>query len=221
VLQVFDLKTKVRRDSSGSNGNGAGASGDSEVILGLNVVPDLTRLTHYTPKAVASSLERLAQFCILLAYYIDVRLPYEISLPQRGNPTLKISPVSGPGRGVVFASSSIRKLIHSKPEDLDTYARGLAMLALDMAAVGRAVGHDVATPADIVQLNRIVPAIVHGIHSATIRPVHDVDDLPDCAAVKAYIVDSYLDGSAEWNLVDRSEIESQPDSDSRQQIQHD
>ncbi|ANB15334.1 hypothetical protein AWJ20_2961 [Sugiyamaella lignohabitans] len=130
-----------------------------DLVLGFNIVPDLSILAHYSHVTVNSALERLASLCHLLAYYLDIRLPYEITQTHTG-----YYRISRPGKEKLRLdiTQPILSFAKDKHLEFEAYAEALAMLAINTAAILYSRGVHISLVEDIVQVNRTV-ALIAGI----------------------------------------------------------
>lgn len=207
---------------SGGGNNCNGNAHYYDILVGFVAVPDLSSLSHYQHATINSSLERLAYFCSLVGYYLDVRLTYDILLPQKSQPILRMFHAGINIRQSMYLNESVKSIAEQKPKLFEKYACGLAMLALDLALVARTLGVNISTCEEISQLNKVVASIYRSLvpsekkkeetTGSTVEKKYYIDrDYPlvDLSTLQEFIVaQTYLDingGSAEWNLIDIDE----------------
>lgn len=200
-----------------------------DVLVSFTVIPDLSLLPHYSQPTINASLERLSYLIALLGYYLDVRLPYDISLPNKYHSYLRVSNHSGSIKHNLFLTTGIQSIAQHRPKDFEKLAEAMAMLALDLAAVADKLGIQRTTLRQICQLNitcaLIYPRLIPGKESDTIKELilQQQDGLQptaredlDLSSVTDYIINQvYFEingASGEWNIVDRVESEGEADT---------
>lgn len=194
LLEIFTLKKKRKKNGY-------------EIVLGHNVVPDLTQLCHYTVTTINSGLERLCSFYVFLSSYLGLQLPFETHLQQMSQPKVLLGPLRDP----LWLPHSPKTMMRSSPREFHRYCRLLAMLALDLAYIALKLGLPTfADLQDIAKLNQLAAQIYLRIENL-IRSGHrlkiysgtleiDLDALQDHLITA---VDIELNGkSAEWNIID-------------------
>lgn len=194
LLEIFMLKKKRKKNGY-------------EIVLGHNVVPDLTQLGHYSVTTINSGLERLCAFYFFLSSYLGLQLPFETHLPQMSQPKVLLGPMHEP----LWLPHSPKTMMRSSSREFHSYCRLLAMLALDLAYIALKLGLPMlADLQDIARLNQLVAQIYLRIENL-IRSGHrlkiysgtleiDLDALQDHLITA---VDIELNGkSAEWNIID-------------------
>ncbi|OAA68927.1 UV radiation resistance protein/autophagy-related protein 14 [Cordyceps fumosorosea ARSEF 2679] len=72
-----------------------GASGRYEYLLGRLPIIDLRDMEAQTPEAISTSLAHISHILMLIAHYLAVRLPAEITLPHRDYPRPTIFNLAG------------------------------------------------------------------------------------------------------------------------------
>lgn len=200
-----------------------------DVLVSFTVIPDLSILPHYSQPTINASLERLSYLIALLGYYLDVRLPYDISLPNKYHSYLRVSNHSGSIKHNLFLTTGIQSIAQHRPKDFELFAEAMAMLALDLAAVADKLGLQRTTLRQICQLNitcaLIYSRLVPGKESDAIKDLIQqqngeqptvTEDL-DLSSVTDFIINQvYFEingASGEWNIVDRVESEGEADAD--------
>lgn len=212
-----DLDEQTGATNVSRNGASTRVSPYYDILIGFVVVPDLSILSHYPPSTIGSSLERVAYFCCLVAYYLDVRLPFDIFLPQRSQPTVRMAHAGLNIKQSIHLNETIKSIAEQKPKLFEHYVGGLAMLALDMAHVARALGISISSCEEIAQLNKVVASVYRSLVPSEKRKRDEQrtsavnSAMADLASLQDYIItQTYLDlngESAEWNLVDLEETE--------------
>ncbi|KAL2888989.1 UV radiation resistance protein autophagy-related protein 14 [Ceratocystis lukuohia] len=61
--------------------------------IGHLEVVDITNMNNYTPEYISTSLANVAHLLVLIAHYLSVRLPAEITLPHKDYPRPTIFPI--------------------------------------------------------------------------------------------------------------------------------
>lgn len=194
LLEIFTLKKKRRRNT------------EYEFILGFSIIPELSQLAHYSTAVINSGFERVAYFLVFVASFLGIRLPFELHLPRKDQPRLRI----GIDAEELFLPHSVKTVMRSNPREFHRYCRRLAMFALDAAHVASKVGvPNVETPVAsklsqlVAQIYLRLDHIVRSghkiqVYAGSIRT--DVDTLQDLLIT---MIDVEVNGrSAEWNIVE-------------------
>lgn len=174
-----------RKETSSSSSTRPPSPRGSETSVGFSTLPDLTLLARHLHTVINYSVERLAYFCFYMAYYLQLTLPYTISLPQKSAPFTRISDNTAArgssGKRVLVLRKSVKTVVQTSPRDFDLYAGGLAMLALDLSYIASVLGYrpnraaavggngsegDGVGVEDVVQVDRTLMA-VHEILTLT------------------------------------------------------
>lgn len=129
-----------------------------DVFIGFSVLPDLSILPHYRQSTINTALERLAYFVALISHYLQIKLPYQILLPQRSYPHLRIAYPALSIRHTLFIENthSIYNMVQNHSYQFEEYAQGLAMLALCLAQVANYHQIILTSPQEIVQVNKVI-----------------------------------------------------------------
>ncbi|KAJ3495569.1 hypothetical protein NLG97_g3302 [Lecanicillium saksenae] len=72
-----------------------GSSGRYEYLLGRLPIVDLSNMESQSPEVISTSLAHISHILILIAHYLAVRLPAEITLPHRDYPRPTIFNLAG------------------------------------------------------------------------------------------------------------------------------
>uniref|UniRef100_A0A060T4R2 Autophagy-related protein 14 n=1 Tax=Blastobotrys adeninivorans TaxID=409370 RepID=A0A060T4R2_BLAAD len=185
-----------------------------DVIIGFSVIPDLGNLPHYGQATINVALERVAYFCMLMAYCLDIRLPFEIMLPQRSHSYVRLGHLPSNTKHSIFINSSISKLAHEQPTAFSDHARGFAMLACCLGVLARHRGITIESVEQVARINVTIANICKSdiVVSTTkdmsdTNPTHECEDPLDLDVVHEYIVSqTYSElssGSNEWSIIDK------------------
>ncbi|KAA8911803.1 hypothetical protein TRICI_003718 [Trichomonascus ciferrii] len=185
-----------------------------DIILGFSVLPDLSNLPHYSQSTINIALERLAYFCCLAAYYLDIRLPYEILLPQRNHCYVRMAHF-GSTKHSIFLTSSVTQLAQEQPKEFELYVEGLSMLALCLLEIASSRDIQLESVTEAAQLSRVlsliykqfVPDTHHQPETPSPSPNPPSPTAINLESLQDYIINqSYLEingGSNEWNFIDK------------------
>lgn len=187
-----------------------------DVIIGFSVIPDLGNLPHYGQATINVALERVAYFCMLMAYCLDIRLPFEIMLPQRSHSYVRLGHLPSNTKHSIFINSSISRLAHEQPTVFSDHARGFAMLACCLGVLARHRGITIESVEQVTRINVIIANVCKSdtiVTSTTAtdmsdtNPTHDRENPLDLDVVHEYIVSqTYSElssGSNEWSIIDK------------------
>jgi hypothetical protein len=114
-----------------NNGNRRGSTGEREVFISFNPIPNLSNLVKYSHNLLNSSFERLGYFCFFVSNYLGLLLPFAIYPPQRQQPLIVLLGKNG-ARFELKARDNIKKLIKERPKEFDNYAKCVSMLAINL-----------------------------------------------------------------------------------------
>lgn len=185
-----------------------------DIILGFSVLPDLSNLPHYSQSTINIALERLAYFCCLSAYYLDIRLPYEILLPQRSHCYVRMAHF-GSTKHSIFLTSSITQLAQEQPKEFELYVEGLSMLTLCLLEIASSKDILFESVTEVAKINHVlsliykqfVPETHHQSETPSPTPNPPSPATINLETLQDYIINqSYLEingGSNEWNFIDR------------------
>lgn len=218
LTHLFGIRRRRRK-----NNDHDASSSSYDIILGFSIVPDLSNLAHYSQSTLNIALERLAYFCTLSAYYLDIRLPYEILLPQRNHCYVRMAHFGWTTKHSIYLTTTVTHMAQERPKEFENYVEGLSMLALCLL--------DIATSRDIqiennveeaAQINRVLSRLYRElIPSSEQQPNNSIptpspspapgSNLPESTinleTLQDYIINqSYLiinGGSNEWDLIDK------------------
>ncbi|ODQ65331.1 hypothetical protein NADFUDRAFT_51925 [Nadsonia fulvescens var. elongata DSM 6958] len=65
--------------------------GKPPLIISFFILPNFITISRYSHHMINVSIERLAYFLVLISYYLNIQLPFEIRLPGRNHPYTRIS----------------------------------------------------------------------------------------------------------------------------------
>lgn len=115
LLQIFEMR-RVDRYGAG------------DIILGVHVIPNLSRLSAYSLATINSGLECLSDFILYLASYLFLPLPHPILPPQKPRFLFRIGTKAIPVR----AKRLINVLVQQDPSQFQSFCTMLAMLFVDL-----------------------------------------------------------------------------------------
>ena len=241
LTQLFCIRRrKVRRGFSKKDIRSTSSSPSSdrpisphifETSIAFTFLPDFAVLPRYPHTMINASTERLAYYCFYIAYYLHLTLPYTILTPQKQAPFIRICENSRHIRRAVVLRNSVKTTVQTTPTEFESYASGLAMLALNLSYIAVFLGCSPPTQItldSVVQVDKMILTIHENLLTSTLPQL--IENSPfwqfqrqqlkpgpmprdDCIAmlpdledvVDSIITRNFLEingGSAEWNLVD-------------------
>jgi hypothetical protein len=219
VCVLFGIRevsqTDLRRFYTMCNDDKRPPGRQSDSVIGFNVIPDLSILANYSDLVINCSLERVAYFCVIVGYYLNIKLSYTIWLPRKTDWQLRIWRVSEQKRTLWF-TGNIHSFARDHKREFKGYAEGLAMLVLCLAEIATHRGIQLRTP-ESVQIDKVISQICRTFERDSLNPVKEpLTDQPavvppTLAAVQEYIINQIdltaNEVSAEWNLVEADSLE--------------
>lgn len=194
LLDIFSLKKKRKKVGY-------------EIVLGSNIVPELTQLGHYSVTTINSGMERVATFIMLLASYLGIRLPHDIILPRKSQPFVLI----GTSRESLVLPHSVKTMMRSSTREFHHYCSLLGMLVLDVTHVALKLGiPGINDLEDVVKIHQLIAQIYLRLEGL-IKQSHQIKIYSgfvpaDIESVQDHLItaiDIEMNGkSAEWNIID-------------------
>ncbi|CAN6644251.1 hypothetical protein TRVA0_020S01530 [Trichomonascus vanleenenianus] len=129
------------------------------IIIGFSVLPTLTGIARYNEISLNTAMERLAYFCSLASHYLQIKLPYEILLPQRSHPYVRMGNLSKLAKRSLHLTSSVKTLAQSQPKQFEEYVEGLAMLVYSLLTIALHLNVEIPSVEAAVQLDRVLSKI--------------------------------------------------------------
>lgn len=194
LLDIFSLKKKRKKVGY-------------EIVLGTNIVPELTKLGHYSVTTINSGIERVSTFIMLLASYLGIRLPHDIILPRKSQPFVLI----GTAQESLVLPHSVKTMMRSSTREFHHYCSLLGMLVLNVTHVALKLGiPGINDLEDVVKIHQLVAQIYLRLESL-IKQSHQIKIYSgfvpaDIESVQDHLItaiDIEMNGkSAEWNIID-------------------